>query len=111
MTWPVEAAGWDVEQAWVQSAADSLAWGILGWGLGVTVLLCVASWVVGVRRRSFRCEFADRHVEVEFEECGLPGSRGPVAVISCSAFDPPTAVVCDRSCLGSDTRSHLGGAS
>ena len=43
MTWPVEATGWDVEQAWVQSSAHSLASGIFGWGVGVAVLLCVAS--------------------------------------------------------------------
>lgn len=52
-----------------------------------------------VRRRRFWCALERREVEVQFEEAGPPGLGQPVAVESCSAFDPPTAVACARRCL------------
>ena len=52
-----------------------------------------------VQHRRFWCPVRRRDVEVEFEEAGLPGFRQAVAVKSCSAFDPPTAVRCRRRCL------------
>jgi len=50
-----------------------------------------------VRRRHFWCELSGREVEVEFEEDGFPGFR-LASVVSCSAFEPATAVACDRRC-------------
>lgn len=52
-----------------------------------------------VVRRYFWCAVHQREVEVELEERGLPGFRVPVAVRSCSVFDPPTAIDCERRCL------------
>ncbi len=50
-------------------------------------------------RRRLWCGVQRRVVDVEFEECGLPGLRLACDVKSCSAFDPPTAVACERWCL------------
>ena len=110
MGWAMEAGTFDVQQAWVDSAADGVAWLIFGWGVAVALLLFVASWALQVRRRSFRCEHARRDVEVEFEECGLPGFRRRTAVQSCSAFDPPTCVTCRRHCLASYARVRVSTA-
>lgn len=52
-----------------------------------------------VRRRRFWCALKDRAVEVELEENGPPGLRQAAGVRSCTAFEPPTAVVCERRCL------------
>lgn len=60
------------------------------------------------RRRRFWCALSRREVEVEFEEWGLPGLRQPVAVRSCSVFDPPTAVTCGRRCLDPVFRHQWG---
>lgn len=60
-----------------------------------------------VRRRHFWCTRAQGEVEVEFEERGLIGFRRPVAVRSCSVFDPPTQVDCRRSCLAVGVRVRL----
>lgn len=57
-----------------------------------------------LRRRRFWCAVSRREVEVEFEERGFPGFRGAVAVKSCSAFDPPVAVSCQRRCLDATFR-------
>jgi len=100
------SAGWEVRDAWVQSVADSLGWGILAWA-GVAVTLLFLTQVV-VPRLSQSCHFwcgaAEREVEVEFEEHGLPGARRAVSVRSCSVFDPPSAVSCRRACLNRDVR-------
>lgn len=50
-------------------------------------------------RRGFWCGSRHREVEVEFEVRGLPGFRAPADVVSCTAFEPPTAVGCRRQCL------------
>lgn len=107
MGWPMESGGWDIQQAWIQSAADRLAWGIFGWGVGVAILIFVASWAIQIRRRHFWCEETRREVEVEFEERGLPGFRCATTVLSCSVFDPPTAVHCGRHCLERDVRARV----
>jgi universal stress protein A len=52
-----------------------------------------------VRLRRFWCAEHRREVEVEFEMRGLPGFRSPVAVRSCSAFEPGAAIDCSRRCL------------
>jgi hypothetical protein len=90
------------QQAWIQGLSDALAWGMLGAMLFLVPLVALFSRVT--RRRRFWCALSRRDVEVEFEESGLPGLRRPVAVKSCSIFDPPTAVECRRRCLDSDFR-------
>ena len=50
-------------------------------------------------RRQFWCATAEERVEVEFAERGLPGFRRAIAVLSCSCFDPPSAIGCQRRCL------------
>lgn len=58
----------------------------------------------GVRSRRVWCALLEREVLVTFEERGLPGFRSPVAVRTCSAFDPPSAVACHRRCVDSTFR-------
>jgi len=48
--------------------------------------------------RSFRCPFLERDVTVEFQEEAWDGN--PVEVMRCTAFTPPTAITCERRCLG-----------
>jgi hypothetical protein len=50
------------------------------------------------RRRSFWCSQAQRPVEVEFEEHGVPGIRCTARVLTCSAFESPEAIACARRC-------------
>jgi hypothetical protein len=95
----MEPGGWEIQEAWIQSAAHALAWGIFGWGVVVALMVLLGALAVRVRRRRFWCAQAWREVEVEFEERGFPGFRRPTAVLSCSAFEPPTAVGCRRGCL------------
>jgi len=57
------------------------------------------------RRRHLWCATAGAQAEVEFEERGLPGFRIATTVLSCSCFDPPEAVACQRRCLDPSFRS------
>jgi len=104
---PIESGGLEIPEAWVQSVANALAWGILGWAVFVAIVLFLGMLAVTVRRRRFWCDQARREVEVEFEEQGLPGYRRPTAVLSCSVFEPPTAVQCRRACLDRDMRVRV----
>lgn len=97
MEWLAEWSGQEVQEAWAQQLADLLAWGLLGALLLLFLLLVL--FPSTVKRRRFWCHLNRREVEVEFEERGVPGWRQPVAVKSCSVFDPPTAVTCRRHCL------------
>jgi hypothetical protein len=90
---------WDVQDMWVRSAADAVLWVMVGWGVVITAVLLLATLVVAVGRRRFWCDQAQREVAVDFQENGFPGFRRPVAVLRCSAFQPPTAITCCRSCL------------
>jgi nucleotide-binding universal stress UspA family protein len=49
-------------------------------------------------RRRFWCASSGRDVEVDFVERGIPGFPTSVAVTGCSAFEPPTAIDCQRRC-------------
>jgi hypothetical protein len=82
--------------------------GRLAWAVGAALVLLLATLVASrpVRRR-FWCEQAGREVDVDLEEHGAPGLRRFIAVRRCSAFEPPTAVMCRRSCLH---RGAAGGA-
>ena len=102
MDWPMGYDGADI-QAWAETAASIYWWPFVAWVAGVAILLFVAVVVTSfpVRRR-FWCEQAGREVEVAFEEDGPPGLRRFVAVVSCTAFEPPTRVRCPRACLDRD---------
>jgi nucleotide-binding universal stress UspA family protein len=54
--------------------------------------------------RRFWCPWSRREVEVTFVERGLPGLSRAVSVDGCSAFDPPSAVACQRSCVDATLR-------
>jgi nucleotide-binding universal stress UspA family protein len=49
--------------------------------------------------RRFWCAWSEREVEVEFVERGFPGLRWAVGVKSCTNFEPPSAIECQRRCL------------
>ena len=102
--WP-EVAAWPekaVLTASIQGIADQLGWGVL---ISLLFLLpLVVLFSRAIRRRRFRCAQAAREVEVEFEERGLLGFGHAISVRSCSAFDPPAAVECQRRCLDSEFR-------
>ena len=111
MDLPLGAVGTDVQaQAWIESVTSAYGWVLLVWAVGAAVLLLFMTvvFVPAVRRR-FWCAGAQRDVEVEFEECGVPGRRRRIAVISCSTFDPPTKVQCDRACLMTPADREAGG--
>ncbi len=55
-------------------------------------------------RAAIWCTLAERDVEVAFVTRGTPVLSSPCGVQSCSAFDPPTAVVCHRRCLDATFR-------
>ena len=94
--------GFDVEAggaAWMHLVTEAISSGLLAWAVAAALFLCVLPAFLVVRRRRFRCPETQRDVEVDFQERGLPGRRQPIAVLSCSAFDPPRRVLCDRACL------------
>jgi len=106
--WPIASPGWDVQEAWVQ-VASSLTWGVILWAGCAAIFALLLLPIVGlaVRSRRFWCPRAQREVEVEFEARGLIGFRRAVAVRSCSLFDPPTDVRCERSCLDREVRERV----
>jgi hypothetical protein len=94
--------GFDVEGngiALIRAVTEGFGSVLVVWAVVAAVFLCVLPVLVVVRRRRFRCAQAQRDVEVTFEERGLPGHRRPIAVLTCSVFDPPSHVGCDRACL------------
>jgi len=100
--------GLELQQAWAEVGA-ALSWSVFVWCAGAMVFALLLLPIAGrvIRRRHFWCQRAGDQVEVEFEESGLMGFRRPVAVRSCSVFDPPTAVTCGRSCLRREVRLRL----
>jgi len=108
MDWPVASTGGDLQGAWIQ-ASSGLGWVIFVWAIVAATLAVLLLPIVtrAVRRRHFWCSRVGSEVEVELEERGLVGFRRAVAVLSCSVFDPPTAVRCRRGCLTGDVRVRL----
>jgi hypothetical protein len=104
-----ETDGWQVQEPWVQSAADIFAWAVLSGGLVITMVALLVLVLVTrvVRRRRFWCAPANRDVEVEFEERGLLGFRRRTAVLSCSAFECPGEISCRRHCLSAEGQVRL----
>ena len=73
---------------------------ILCAGLSLALALkCGEQFGAGIvtRSRSFWCAPRNQNVTVEFAETTDDARR--LAVCSCSAFAPPTAVACDKACL------------
>ena len=104
---------WDdgMREAWiqgVQSLATALGWGTLVALLVLVPLILVFSRMIHWRR--FWCALSGRDVQVEFEEAGVPGLSWASVVRSCSAFDPPTAITCDRRCVDARFRRRCGSA-
>ena len=104
---PMEWAGAEAGEMWIQGLADALGWGMLAALLFMVPLVVLFSRAI--RRRRFWCAQARRDVEVEFQEHGLPGFRWSAAVKSCSVFDPATAVACQRRCLDAQFRRQWDG--
>ena len=82
--------------------------------LAVIVLLVLLKRGVlrGVTRRvmcSVWCPLRDRRLTAELEEEVWDGKR--VDVLQCSAFSPPTAVACEKSCLRLTKRPRTGAVS
>jgi len=100
--------GWADPVVGGERVSGMVGWGVLAWAVGAALVLLLATLVASrpVRRR-FWCEQAGREVDVDLEEHGAPGLRRFIAVRRCSAFEPPTAVMCRRSCLH---RGAAGGA-
>ncbi|HUF35573.1 MAG TPA: hypothetical protein VMN37_06460 [Gemmatimonadales bacterium] len=104
---------WDdqMREAWiqgVQSLADAFGWATL-----IALIILVPLVVIFARmihRRRFWCGLSERDVEVEFEESGFPGFSWASVVRSCSAFDPPTAVTCERRCVDAGFRRRCAPA-
>lgn len=104
MDWFGEWPGNGIEPAWSEGLTDVFVVAQFAAFLGI-VLLLVMTRSSG-RRRGFWCALAQREVEVEFSERGLPGFRRAVGVKRCSAFDPPEAIECRRQCLDASFREQ-----
>ncbi len=108
MDWPAEWSSPGLSDALILGVTNALGWAML---VAFAVLLPLALLLSPtIRRRRFWCAQSRRDVEVEFDLGGLPGFRRPVAVRSCSVFDPPTAVRCRRFCLATAFRRRWGGS-
>jgi hypothetical protein len=73
---------------------------ILAVGVVLVVMLRVGPRLFpGTRhsQRAFWCPYRGRDVEVEFEETVWQGELCDVD--RCTAFDPPSAVDCDKKCV------------
>jgi hypothetical protein len=63
----------------------------------MSLVLAWDVWRHAARIRRFRCRTAGRDVEVTFVDNEIR---------SCSAFDPPGAIACGRTCRDSAFRRH-----
>jgi hypothetical protein len=68
------------------------------WVVGLAVMVLSLARSVRTVHRAFYCSFLGTDVQARFLEA-LPEGR-PIDVTACSAFTPPTAIACDRRCLG-----------
>ena len=91
-----------VEEIVVMGVTAGLALGLLAVLLLLLPLAIPRLFVL--RRRNFWCATARERVDVEFEERGLPGFRKAIAVLSCSRFESPSAIACQRRCLNAAFR-------
>lgn|SRR6266545_3954704 len=74
---------------------------VLATGLGLVVfvwaIFTALPIVNRVATRSFWCRFRERNVTGEFQED--PWSGRPVDITRCTAFEPSSAITCDKGCL------------
>jgi hypothetical protein len=74
---------------------------VLATGLGLVLFVWVVSAAMPVVNRvvsrSFWCRFRTRNVSAEFHED--PWSGRPVEITRCTAFEPSSAITCDKACL------------
>ena len=52
-----------------------------------------------VAQQNLHCPVTGRREKVEVLLVGFPGLRRAQDVLACSAFEPETAIGCDRQCL------------
>jgi hypothetical protein len=95
--------------AWTQAWIDGFV-GFFAIASAAAALVLLAALLFGVRavetvvRRRFWCRDAGRDVEVEFRSPAR--AARPVQVVSCTAFEPATAVACRRACLDPSARER-----
>ena len=74
---------------------------VLAIGLGLVLLVWgvfrVLPTVNRVVTRSFWCPFRRRDISAEFQEDAWDDR--PLDVTHCTAFEPPSAITCDKACL------------
>ncbi len=68
------------------------------WIVLLAVILLFLARSVRKVYRPVRCPFLGTDVQARFLEAAPEGRR--IDVTACSAFTPPTAIACDRRCLG-----------
>ncbi len=56
-----------------------------------------------VTQQTLRCPITGRREKVEVLLVGFPGLRRAQDMLACSAFEPETAISCDRQCLKADS--------
>ena len=71
----------------------------VGFGLALFVWGVFRTWPVvnGVVTRALWCPYRRLDVSADFEEDAWSGRA--IDVARCSAFQPPSAVTCDKACL------------
>jgi hypothetical protein len=68
------------------------------WIAAIAVLLFLGALSVRKVHRKIWCPIRGTEVQLSLLETALEGR--PLDVTACSAFMPPTAITCDRRCLG-----------
>lgn len=72
------------------------------WIAAIAVLLLLGALGVRRVRRKIWCPIRGTEMQLSLLETAPEGR--PLDVTACSAFTPPTAITCDRRCLG---RRHV----
>lgn len=80
-------------QTWAVPAAILIAFAVM------LLLPLLETVLKSVRPVRFHCALAGKDVTLELEEHSSFAVPGPAEVRSCSAFDEPRAVTCDKPCL------------
>src|SRR5690348_16650009 len=92
---PVLASGWDTSlDTWILSCLT-----VAALPLAVALLVVAAAAAIEPRTlgRRFWCALSRREAEVRFAARGLLSA--PCDVVSCSIFEPGSAIACRRRCL------------
>jgi hypothetical protein len=84
-------------EAWIDGFIRFFTASMVSMVLVALAIVLIGAWTAATVRRRFWCRMSQREVEVLFERRGL--LRSIAAVRSCSAFEPPTCVACERRCL------------